>query len=117
MLLIENLETVFEGHLPLQLVMLAEELSVGVLAPKFKRRDTDALKPLLERLERLGEGQKHQNALERLKEVLRVLVLAGELDAQVDEAWRLDQLHQASQSDELWRIHLDLSEPGNQPIG
>ena len=56
LLLVKYLETILKGHLALQVVMLAEELSVGILAAKLKRRDVDALKALLEAGKGLGEG-------------------------------------------------------------
>ena len=56
-------------------MVLAEELGVLVLTPKFKRRDIDALEALFQRLERLGEGKQHQDSLQCLKEVLSMLVL------------------------------------------
>ena len=56
LLLVKYLETILKGHLALQVVMLAEELSVGILTAKLKRRDVDALKALLEAGKGLGEG-------------------------------------------------------------
>ena len=56
LLLVKYLETVLKGHLALQIVMLSEELSVGILTAKLKRRDVDALKALLEAGKGLGEG-------------------------------------------------------------
>ena len=56
LLLVKYLETVLKGHLALQVVMLTEELSVGLLAAELKRRDVDALKALLEAGKGLGEG-------------------------------------------------------------
>ena len=46
-----------------------------------------------------------------------MLVLPSELDAQVDETWGLNQLNEAAQRDELGRVHLDLSEPGDESVG
>ena len=56
LLLVKYLETILKGHLALQVVMLAKELSVGILTAKLKRRDVDALKALLEAGKGLGEG-------------------------------------------------------------
>ena len=56
LLLVKYLEAILKGHLALQVVMLAEELSVGILTAKLKRRDVDALKALLEAGKGLGEG-------------------------------------------------------------
>ena len=56
LLLVKYLETILKGHLALQVVMLTEELSVGILTAKLKRRDVDALKALLEAGKGLGEG-------------------------------------------------------------
>ena len=56
LLLVKYLETILKGHLALQVVMLSEELSVGILTAKLKRRDVDALKALLEAGKGLGEG-------------------------------------------------------------
>ena len=97
--------------------MLSEKLSISVLTAQLERGDVNALQTLLETLERFGERQKHENALQRLEQVLGVLILPGELYAQMNETWGLDQLHQASKSDELRRVHLNLCEARNQAIG
>ena len=55
--------------------------------------------------------------MERLEEVLGVLVLPRQLYSQVNEARRFNQLDETAQSDELWRVHLDLGEAGDQAVG
>ena len=60
---IEDFEAVLHRHLPLQVMTLTEESSVLFLATQLKRRNIDALKALFERLERFGEGKKHEDAL------------------------------------------------------
>ena len=117
LLWVKYFETVFEAHITLELVMFSEKLRVTLFAAKFKWRDIDALQTLLERLEGFWERQKHQDALESLHEILGVLVLTSELDAQVDETWRFNQLNQATKGYKLGSIHLDLSESGDQSVG
>lgn len=114
---VEDLQTVLERHLALQVVVLAEKLRVRVLAAQLERRDVDALQPLLERLEGLGEGQEHEDTLERLEQVLGVLALPGQLDAQVDEPGRFNQLDKTSKCNEFGCVHLDLGEAGDEAVG
>ena len=51
LLLIEDLEAVLERPLSLQVMMLTEKFSVGVLATQLERCDIDALQTLLKTLE------------------------------------------------------------------
>ena len=117
LLLVKNRQTVLKRHLALKLVMLPKELGVLALAPQLKRRNIYALKTLLQTLERLGQRKQHENALERLEQVLCVLVLPCQLNAQMDEAGRLNQLDQTAQRNELRCVHFKLGEARDEPVG
>ena len=103
--------------MPLQIMVLTKELGVFILAAKLERSNVDALEPLFEGLERLGERKQHQDALERLEQVLCVLVLPGQFDSQVDKTWRFNELDETAKGDKLWCVHFDLREPRDQTVG
>ena len=46
-----------------------------------------------------------------------MLVLPRQFDPQMDESWALNQLHKAAKCDQLGRVHLDLCESWDQPVG
>ena len=46
-----------------------------------------------------------------------MLILSGQLYAQVNEAWRFNELDQAAECDQLRSVHLDLSEARDQSVG
>ena len=45
-----------------------------------------------------------------------MLVLSRQLDTQVDETRRFDQLDKTAQCDQLRRVHLDLGEAWDQTV-
>ena len=55
--------------------------------------------------------------MQSLEQELRVLILSGQLYAQMDEAWRLNELYEAAECDQLRGVHLDLSEARDQSVG
>lgn len=73
---VKNLQTVLDGHLASQAVGRAEEALLVFLELQLEAGDVDALQTLLKRLERLGEGQQHEDALQSFEQVLRLLVLS-----------------------------------------
>lgn len=117
LLLVKDLQTVVERHVTLQVVVRPEELGIILLTVKLKGGNVNALKSFLKGGEGFGERQEHEDALQSLQQVLRVLVLPRQFNAQVDEAGRLDQLDEGAKCDQLGGVHLDLGEPGDQSVG
>ena len=46
-----------------------------------------------------------------------MLILSDQLYSQMNEPWRLNELHEAAKCNQLRSVHLDLSEARDQPVG
>ena len=78
---------------------LTEEVGFILFTFDLERSDVDALETLLEWLETFREWKQHQDALEGFKQILGLCILSSQLNSEIDEPGRFDQLNKTSKGD------------------
>jgi len=90
LLLVKDSQTVLNAHLSRQVVTFAKPPLLALLGFQLEWSNARALQPLFQTLERLRQGQKHQDTLKGLQQVFRILILPRQLNSEVDEARGFD---------------------------